>query len=178
MIFFYLTYFCSDLHNFFSLLNLDFFVLAFLLHLGIKLGCFFEIFLLSWGLLLLLFNFLLKLLLLHPIDFLSLCFHIHLSVSICKNFSVIFLVSEPLTVNHPLHVYLFCNFTCSWFTVSQCCAQAFKVAMWVKNLPEIQVMKDMWVWSLGLEDPLGEGRATCSSILAWRIPQSLEGYSP
>ena len=28
----------------------------------------------------------------------------------------------------------------------------------------------MWVQSLGLEDPLEEGMATHSSILAWRIP--------
>ena len=28
----------------------------------------------------------------------------------------------------------------------------------------------MWVRSLGLEDPLKEGMATYSSILAWRIP--------
>ena len=28
----------------------------------------------------------------------------------------------------------------------------------------------MWVQSLGWEDALAEGMATCSSILAWRIP--------
>ena len=28
----------------------------------------------------------------------------------------------------------------------------------------------MWVWSLGQEDPLEEGTATHSGILAWRIP--------
>ena len=28
----------------------------------------------------------------------------------------------------------------------------------------------MWVWSLGREDPLEEGMAIHSSILAWRIP--------
>ena len=28
----------------------------------------------------------------------------------------------------------------------------------------------MWVWSLGREDPLEEGTAIHSSILAWRIP--------
>ena len=27
-----------------------------------------------------------------------------------------------------------------------------------------------WAWSLGWEDPLEEGMATLSSILAWRIP--------
>ena len=34
----------------------------------------------------------------------------------------------------------------------------------------MQVMQDMWVWSLGQEDPLEEEMATHSSILAWKIP--------
>ena len=33
---------------------------------------------------------------------------------------------------------------------------------------------DMWVQSLGQEDPLEEGMATHSSILAWRIPWAEE----
>ena len=37
----------------------------------------------------------------------------------------------------------------------------------VKNLP---TMQETWVQSLGWEDPLEEGMATHSSILAWRIP--------
>ena len=41
------------------------------------------------------------------------------------------------------------------------------VAQMVKNLP---AMKGTWVRSLGGEDPLEEGMATHSSILAWRIP--------
>ena len=41
------------------------------------------------------------------------------------------------------------------------------VAQMVKNLP---VRIETWVQSLGWEDPLEEGRATHSSILAWRIP--------
>ena len=36
----------------------------------------------------------------------------------------------------------------------------------VKNPP---AMWDIWVWSLGWEDPLEEGMVTQSSILAWRI---------
>ena len=36
----------------------------------------------------------------------------------------------------------------------------------------------MLVQSLGWEDPLEEARASHSSILAWRIPWILEGYSP
>ena len=31
-------------------------------------------------------------------------------------------------------------------------------------------MQEMWVRSLGQEDPLEEGMATHSSIFAWRIP--------
>ena len=31
-------------------------------------------------------------------------------------------------------------------------------------------MRETWVRSLGWEDPLEEGMATQSSILAWRIP--------
>ena len=41
------------------------------------------------------------------------------------------------------------------------------VAQMVKNL---LVMWEIWVWYLGQEDPLEEGMATHSSILAWRIP--------
>ena len=40
------------------------------------------------------------------------------------------------------------------------------VAQLVKNLP---AMWETWVRSLGWEDPLEKGKATHSSILAWRI---------
>ena len=43
----------------------------------------------------------------------------------------------------------------------------FLVAHKVKNLP---AMQETWVQSLGGENPLEEGMATHSSILAWRIP--------
>ena len=45
---------------------------------------------------------------------------------------------------------------------------------WVKNLPEMQEMQETQVPSLGQEDPLEEGRATLSSILAWRVPGTEE----
>ena len=41
----------------------------------------------------------------------------------------------------------------------------------IKNLPAVQ---EMWVQPLGEEDPLEKGRATHSSILPWRIPQTEE----
>ena len=41
----------------------------------------------------------------------------------------------------------------------------------VKNPP---AMQEMCVWSLDQEDPLEQGMATHSSILAWRIPGTEE----
>ena len=58
------------------------------------------------------------------------------------------------------------------------------MAQKLKHLP---AMWETWVRSLGREDPLEEGMAIHSSILAWRIPRmpgeshgqrSLAGYSP
>ena len=40
----------------------------------------------------------------------------------------------------------------------------------VENSPAVCELQEMWVPSLGQEDPLEEGTATHSSILAWRIP--------
>ena len=41
------------------------------------------------------------------------------------------------------------------------------MAQLVKNS---SAMQETWVQSLGWEDPLEKGKATYSSILAWRIP--------
>ena len=43
------------------------------------------------------------------------------------------------------------------------------VAQMVKNPT---AMQETWIRSLGWEDPLEEGMATYSSILAWRIPMA------
>ena len=45
------------------------------------------------------------------------------------------------------------------------------MAQKVTNLP---AMQDTWVQSLGQEDSLETGKATHSSILAWRIPWTEE----
>ena len=49
--------------------------------------------------------------------------------------------------------------------------QASLVAQLVKNLP---AMRETWVQSLGWEDPLEQGMATHSSILAWRTPWTVQ----
>ena len=44
------------------------------------------------------------------------------------------------------------------------------VAQLVKNLP---AMRETWVQSLDWKDPLENGKATHSSILAWRVPWTI-----
>ena len=49
--------------------------------------------------------------------------------------------------------------------------RASLIVQLVKNLP---AMQETWVQFLGWEDPLEKGKATHSSILAWRIPRSVQ----
>ena len=49
------------------------------------------------------------------------------------------------------------------------------MAQLVKSLP---AMQETWIQSLGWEDPLEKGKATHSSILAWRIPWTEEPDRP
>jgi len=44
----------------------------------------------------------------------------------------------------------------------------------VKNSPAMQELQETRVQSLDREDPLEKGKATNSSILAWRIPWTEE----
>ena len=55
------------------------------------------------------------------------------------------------------------------FTV--CNLGASLVAQLVKNPP---AMQETWVQSLGWEDPLEKGKATHSSILAWKISWTIQ----
>ena len=55
------------------------------------------------------------------------------------------------------------------FGLGQKAMGASLVARRVKNPP---IRRETWVRSLGCEDPLEEGMATYSSILAWRNPMS------
>ena len=45
------------------------------------------------------------------------------------------------------------------------------IAQLVKNPP---AMQEIWVRSLGWEDPLEKGKGTHSSVLAWRIPWTIQ----
>ena len=78
IVYFFFIYFCSDLYDFFLSTNFGDFVLLFPVVLGVKLGCLFDVFLVSWGRIVLLWTSLLELLLLHPISFELSCFHCHL----------------------------------------------------------------------------------------------------
>ena len=50
-------------------------------------------------------------------------------------------------------------------------SRACLVAQLVKNPSAVQ---ETWVQSLGWEDPLEKGKATHPSILAWRIPWTIQ----
>ena len=52
--------------------------------------------------------------------------------------------------------------------------RASLMAQWLKSPPAMQETQEMWVWSLGQEDPLQKGMATHSSILPWEIPGTEE----
>ena len=60
----------------------------------------------------------------------------------------------------------------------QCPLWASQVAQWVKNLPAMQETLEIWVRFWGQEDPLEEGTATHSSILAWRFLWTEEPGKP
>ena len=47
------------------------------------------------------------------------------------------------------------------------------MAQRIKRLP---AMQEIWLRSLGQEDPLEKGLATYSSILAWRIPMDRRAW--
>ena len=63
--------------------------------------------------------------------------------------------------------------TCMPVTDSYWC-MASQVAQGVKNLPAMQEMPEIQAWSLGWEDPVEEGTAAHSNILAWKIPWTEE----
>ena len=58
-----------------------------------------------------------------------------------------------------------------FLTVTEQSLKASLVAQTLKRLPSMQ---EIWVRSLGQEDPLEKEMATHPSILAWRIPWTEE----
>ena len=68
---------------------------------------------------------------------------------------------EPASLRFPALAGRFFSTSATWASL---------VAQLVKNPPAVW---ENWVRSLGWEDPLEKGMATHSSILAWRIPQSM-----
>ena len=65
------------------------------------------------------------------------------------------------------HTHTHRGFPIVWLLCNLSFPGASLVAQLVKNHPS---MKEIWIRSLGWEDPLEKGMATHSSILAWGIP--------
>ena len=85
------------------------------------------------------------------------------TLSLIRNICLLFVVAvcmSRLKSHHSAVTYI-------WVWASQ-------VAQWVKSLPAMQKMPEIWVWFLGQEDTPEKGMATHSSILAWRIPGTEE----
>ena len=61
-----------------------------------------------------------------------------------------------------------------YFALAICPPTFGLIAQWVKNLPAMQETQEIWVQSPGWKDPPEKGMATCSRILAWRIPWTEE----
>ena len=69
-----------------------------------------------------------------------------------------------------IELFLYSNPSIAFWTLLLT-MRASLVAQMVKDLLEMQ---EMWVWSMGWEDPLEKGMTTHSCILAWRMPWTEE----
>ena len=75
---------------------------------------------------------------------------------------------------HTVYVYIIKYYMCIYivnFIYYNVLSMGFSTGSAIKNPPEVQESR---VQPLGWEDPLEEGLATNSSILAWRIPLTEE----
>ena len=70
---------------------------------------------------------------------------------------------------------LFCVFYMTRLKIPKCRDLRFlRASLVAQRLKRLPAMREVWVRSLGREDPLEKEMATPSSILAWRIPWTEE----
>ena len=93
--------------------------------------------------------------------------------SLVNIFWIYFFIRKWRGVNLHSRVFAlpFVNICYSFVVIQPLLKWVSLVAQLVKNLP---AMLETWVQSLGWEDPLKKGKATQSSILAWRISWSIQ----
>ena len=58
--------------------------------------------------------------------------------------------------------------------INTCYRDAYGASLVAQMVKNLSAMQEIWVQPLGWGDPLEEGMATHSSILAWRIPWTEE----
>ena len=96
------------------------------------------------------------------------CFHF----SKCEMCLFIHLFCAGLNPNQCLKSCLGCggcSVTVCWNSVGLTHYLGFPSSSAGENLPAVQETQEIWVCSLGWDDPIEEEMATHSSILAWRI---------
>ena len=70
-------------------------------------------------------------------------------------------------------VFILIGFSSNWFNCTLF-SWGCPCSLVIKNLPAVQETQERLVQSLNWEDPLEEGMATHSSILAWKTPWTEE----
>ena len=61
-----------------------------------------------------------------------------------------------------------------WFSLSGECRYLCGVSLAAQLVKNPPAMRETWFQSVGWEDPLEKGKATRSSILAWRISWTVQ----
>ena len=93
---------------------------------------------------------------------------LHMHVYTHRKFCCCLVAQLCPTVCHPMD--------CSppGFSVHEILVDSGELSRWLSGKESTCQCRRQWVQSLGREDPLEEGMATHSSILAWRIPWTVE----
>ena len=101
-------------------------------------------------------------------------FLLYISHSVCVNPNPL-IHPYPLTFHFGIQKLVFCVYESISVLYILLFISASIVAQMVEPLP---AMWETWVQSLSWEDPLEKGKATHSSILAWRIPWTVASQAP
>ena len=82
--------------------------------------------------------------------------------------------TQVLSITATMHGNQLCSLATAAFNEYDTCFQGLGASLMVQLVKNPPAVQETWVRSLGWEDPLEKGIATHSSIMAWRIPQTVQ----